>query len=80
MPFTLQMQAKTASNLTTCVIVRGAHASQLPIPKDKQEDCVVVASGVGSQLVSHPDLDIWILFQLLTGRSFSHFIEQHQES
>ena len=33
MPFTLQIQAKTASNLTTCVIVQGAHASQLPNPK-----------------------------------------------
>ena len=57
MPFTLQIQAKTASNLTTCVIVQGAHASQLPILKDKQEDGVVVASGVGNQLVSHPGLD-----------------------
>ena len=57
MPFTLQIQAKTANNLTTCVIVQGAHASQLPNPKDKQEDGVVVASGVGNQLVSHPGLD-----------------------
>ena len=57
MPFRLQIQAKTASNLTTCVILQGAHASQLAIPKDKQEDGVVVASGVGNQLVSHPGLD-----------------------
>ena len=57
MPFTLQIQAKTASNLTTCVIVQGAHTSQLSISKDKQEDGVVVASGVENQLVSHPGLD-----------------------
>ena len=57
MPFRLQIQTKTASNLTTCVIVQGAHASKFPIPKDKQEDGVVVASGVGNQLVSHPGLD-----------------------
>ena len=57
MPFTLQIQATTASNLTKCVIVQGAHVSQLPNPKDKQEEGVVVASGVGNQLVSHPGLD-----------------------
>ena len=56
MPFTQQIQAKTASNLTTCVIVQEAYASQLPNPKDKQEDGVVVASVVGNQLVSHPGL------------------------
>ena len=48
MLFTLQIQAKTASNLTTCVIVQGAHAPQLPIPKDKEEEGVVVGSGVGN--------------------------------
>ena len=52
-----RQQVTWPCNLTTCVIVQGAHASQLPIPKDKQEDCVVVASGVGNQLVSHPGLD-----------------------
>ena len=43
--------------MTTDVIVQGAQASQLPNPKDKQEDGVVVASEVGNQLVSHPGLD-----------------------
>ena len=57
MSFTLQIEAQTASNVTTGVIVQGAQASQLPNPKDKQEDGVVVASGVGNQLVSHPGLD-----------------------
>ena len=57
MSFTLQIQAQTASNVTTGVIVQGAQASQLPNPKDKQEDVGVVASGVGNQPVSHPDLD-----------------------
>ena len=43
MLFRLQIQTKTANNLTTCVIVQRAHASKLPIPKDKKKDGVVVA-------------------------------------
>ena len=57
MSFTLQIQAQTASSVTTGVIVQRAQVSQLRNPKDKQEDDVAVASGVGNQLVSHPGLD-----------------------
>ena len=52
MSFTLQIQAQTASNVTTGVIVQGAQASQLPNPKDKQEDVGVVAMQWGGESAS----------------------------